>query len=409
MHANSGCLWFLPRFSLRTLLLAVLLFASFSSMSARWAPWVVDHPGPQPGEFLNVLAIAPDGRTAVAQRYENRGDSREAAMLVVMPDLYLVNLEGQAAPRMLASSNGKERQRLAFSRDGRWVVGSDCGELIVWRAATGAVEHRKEIYVEDIGYDHYFYDTCRYAEFLPDGQAVIAAGDQSLYCYDLRTENLIRHPIPLHDNQGLVEAFALSPDGSRGFYFHGFPPMLFDTRDLAAPGDIPSLQRVEQKFLPSRGARFSDDGAWVIGVDNNNFMKTCDARSQPLLATVAYGVKHIDDVALSPDRTRLFANLGRMGVVLQDLEDKTDRARFGRSDRWAFVRFSDENRTIEVIDVHGWKTRCTRRRPEPLWGIAWLPEAWLALGFALSLLWSIGRDRKTIRAKDAAAAQASSR
>lgn len=39
-----------------------------------------------------------------------------------------------------------------------------------------------------------------------------------------------------------------------------------------------------------------------------------------------------------------------------------------------------------------------RRRPEQWWGIAWLPEFWLALVFASALVWSLWRDRRAFRA-----------
>jgi hypothetical protein len=36
------------------------------------------------------------------------------------------------------------------------------------------------------------------------------------------------------------------------------------------------------------------------------------------------------------------------------------------------------------------------RRPEPWWGIAWLPEFWLTALFAAALAWSVWRDRRTL-------------
>ena len=39
----------------------------------------------------------------------------------------------------------------------------------------------------------------------------------------------------------------------------------------------------------------------------------------------------------------------------------------------------------------------TRRRPEPWWGLAWLPESWLTLLFAALLGWSLYRDVKDFK------------
>lgn len=40
-----------------------------------------------------------------------------------------------------------------------------------------------------------------------------------------------------------------------------------------------------------------------------------------------------------------------------------------------------------------------RRRPEDRWGIAWLWEFWLAVALAMSLIWSIARDRRILAPK----------
>lgn len=47
----------------------------------------------------------------------------------------------------------------------------------------------------------------------------------------------------------------------------------------------------------------------------------------------------------------------------------------------------------EVVEV--WR----RRRPEFLWGVAWLPEFWLTVVFSVLLVWSFVRDFRTLRAR----------
>ena len=37
-----------------------------------------------------------------------------------------------------------------------------------------------------------------------------------------------------------------------------------------------------------------------------------------------------------------------------------------------------------------------RRRPEPWYGVVWLPEFWLTLVLGVGLLWSVWRDRKML-------------
>ncbi len=42
-----------------------------------------------------------------------------------------------------------------------------------------------------------------------------------------------------------------------------------------------------------------------------------------------------------------------------------------------------------------------RRRPEWWWGVAWLPEFWLAVSFAGLFVWSVVRDRRALGKREA--------
>lgn len=58
--------------------------------------------------------------------------------------------------------------------------------------------------------------------------------------------------------------------------------------------------------------------------------------------------------------------------------------------------FSPDDQRIVTTGRDGTARIWQRRRPEYWWGVAWLPEFWLALVLALSMLWSIRRDRREV-------------
>jgi hypothetical protein len=103
-----------------------------------------------------------------------------------------------------------------------------------------------------------------------------------------------------------------------------------------------------------REAHFSPDGGRILTASHDHTARVWDARTGAELARLA----HPDEVysaAFSPDGERI-----------------------------ATGGFDKEARL--------WR----RRRPEWWWGVAWLPEFWLTLVFAVGLAWSIGRDWRTL-------------
>jgi WD40 repeat protein len=56
------------------------------------------------------------------------------------------------------------------------------------------------------------------------------------------------------------------------------------------------------------------------------------------------------------------------------------------------VEFSRDGDLLAVCHDHD-ATVWSRRRPEYWWGVAWLPEFWLTVVFAVAFVWSVWRDR----------------
>lgn len=59
--------------------------------------------------------------------------------------------------------------------------------------------------------------------------------------------------------------------------------------------------------------------------------------------------------------------------------------------------FSSDGNLLVSFDWIGDGFLSKKRRPEPWWGLAWLPESWLTAVFALLLVWSLARDVRTLR------------
>ncbi len=63
------------------------------------------------------------------------------------------------------------------------------------------------------------------------------------------------------------------------------------------------------------------------------------------------------------------------------------------------ARFSPDGEKIVTATTVGDIRVFRRRRPEWLWGLAWLPEFWLTAAFAGLFVWSVVRDRRRLGAR----------
>jgi len=104
----------------------------------------------------------------------------------------------------------------------------------------------------------------------------------------------------------------------------------------------------------------------------------------------------------SPDGTRIFISADEKPFKSCILDAIGNKVIF-QFDRFFWGEFVDDN-TLRLFPVpfqaiyppygHYEFEVWQRRRPEYWWGIAWLPEFWLALMFGLGLVWSVWKDWK---------------
>jgi hypothetical protein len=65
-------------------------------------------------------------------------------------------------------------------------------------------------------------------------------------------------------------------------------------------------------------------------------------------------------------------------------------------DRGAPFTIANDGENAATFDYDYTLQFWNRRRPEHWWGLAWLPEFWLTVAFAVAFVWSVWRDRRTL-------------
>src|SRR5260221_14434888 len=109
----------LPRFSLRTLLYAVLLIGSTTTLWWHWKPWALQRTLRGHANSVRSASFSPDGRRIVTASFD--GTAR---------------VWDSETGRLLTKHNGSQDivQFAAFSPDGRRIVTSDDDTAVVWDA-----------------------------------------------------------------------------------------------------------------------------------------------------------------------------------------------------------------------------------------------------------------------------------
>jgi len=150
----------IPRFSLRTLVVFLLLVTSAGWLWWHWGPWrCVSDAAYDDDDLASAITISPDGRRAItATTFKRVAHVRDS---------------GTGRPLVTLNRDGLRMLSVAFSPDGRRVAsGHQAGLAFIWDAQTGkrlqllggvgAGSHRGPVWS---------------AAFSPDGRRVATAGD----------------------------------------------------------------------------------------------------------------------------------------------------------------------------------------------------------------------------------------
>ncbi|MCK6473521.1 MAG: WD40 repeat domain-containing protein [Planctomycetes bacterium] len=407
---------FLPRFTLRTLTLCVLLAASGLGLWWKWEPWAIRWIQETQERYGMDTPFSPDGSSVLSEtdgglsvldssdgrrRFDIAADDLTGQPIRFSADgryLYSVDRRSPTLHRWNASS-GSKAKNIEIPREADVLdVVNGCVYLqqsprdpkqanIVVRAMhldTGKVEH--ELAVDHVTFDRRFT------------QMACVSPDRHIEIYRLpEFERLARFPEP--EAESFI--FALFPEAGKvmvrtvqGDRLHildsetgkAFPSLSVEGRanlryELPADGALAIADSFDQAreniYDTSKNAILwsTDDST------NRSFSFSWSANGE-YLAVTEY------EISLLNEKSAYLVQ-GRTGKKVFDLSTAEG------SVEWLW--FSPSVLAVLVLGKDGTLTMWERRRPEQWWGVAWLPEFWLTVVFALLVLWSLIRDFKTLR------------
>jgi WD40 repeat protein len=206
--------------------------------------------------FLALLANPLPAAAPLVQRVDRYGDPLPAGAVARL---------GTLRWRQLASA-----VQLVFTPDGRFLLGSGAGPLVVWDVATGRIIRRLD--------DPSINQVPPFARFVlsADGKTLVSqnANGQTLFWWDLasgrrlamsaETESVARGP------SQLLHILAVSPDGQHtAVGVRGGMQWRKHSESVMLLFDRPGEKAVRRLRFPDeqlQSLAFSSDGKWVIGL-----------------------------------------------------------------------------------------------------------------------------------------------
>lgn len=398
---------FLPRFSLRTLLLFVLLFASGYGLRYRWEPWVLERTFDGAAEWIQAVDCSPDNRhlviagkgevanvhdadsgAVVASLVGHEGDiatvaySPDGNQIVTSGFDKTVRLWNAVTGEQLAVFSGHAEQvwSAKFSGDGRYVISSaEDGTTRIWDIADG----KEVLTIAEYGLSSFIS---------PDRQRLVLhnANDDRSSLYDCSTGTKVGVIQGQAEGRG---ATVFSPDGSR-LVTAGADGVsrVYQAQDGRQLFEL----RIHKGKVIS--ATFSPDGTRIITAGSDSNVRVWDSKNGAPCVSLAGHSAEVWAVGWSWDGNRVVTGSKDRTARVWDAETGMAFAVLsGHTGTVYHAFFSPDGRRIITSSQDGSVKEWLRNRPEGAVGVLYLPEFWLTLIFGAGLLWNLVRDFRTLR------------
>jgi WD40 repeat protein len=438
------------RFSLRTLVILVLLIGSASALTHNWTPWVETRTFELPEE-LGGFWCDPTGRFMVARD------------------------KGGASLWDLRTGQSVRGEFAGFSKDGTRALSIGSGSVTVWDA-TSRVSIRQIDDLNDLQ-DVRIWS----ASLSPGGDRITVGGWLEslpfLRSYDVSTGRLIyaNSQSRFGSDRCPIHEIEIAPDGATALTLSRDAARIWRTSDgeslcilsqnafvydawYSPNGQYLIATGTERENASQETVHVWNTQDWSelyvvqvkgtkLDLPDDRYFAAIDTDTGILFnlkdGSVARTFKHSKSVSflqISPDDRQLLTQTSDFVGHVWDIESGRETAALYGFDKGLIcgAEFSTDgqrlvtkadDRTIRVWDrMNGEQLACipasqnsqivflpdgrsilsgrtphdvciwSRRRPEYAWGVACLPEFWLTIVFAAALVWSVFRDRKRINA-----------
>lgn len=357
------------RFSLRTLILLILLIPSMGGLLMRWEPWAA------------VTTFSPRFWSEVATIYW----PRDAKRILVL---------GVEDGRVYDAEEGRELCKLgdswpltvdcaSMSPDGQRVITSADNVLKIWDSNTGG---------EIAALRGYGKVTC--AAFSPNGRSILVMSpDKTGRILD---GSLQQKSKAFEGHAETIWGASYSADGER--VVTASEDKTARVWDSNGDKELISLRRHSAGVC---SARFSRDGRRIVTASKDGTARIWDANTGRQTVIMRHP-KAVYEAYYSPDGERV-ATVGADHTVRVWAANAGDNLAAFRSHGMVFsIAFSAVDDSIAVVTRASIEDRSSivihrRRRPEQWWGVFWLWETWAVMVIGIALIYSLYRDHRRFR------------
>ncbi|MCY3024006.1 MAG: WD40 repeat domain-containing protein [Planctomycetota bacterium] len=373
------------RFSLRTLVLFVLLAGSAMGLWWKWEPWgnldVGDCTRP-----ITCAAFSPGAD------YVAIGSDDHTVQVWTVSGNEVRTLTGHTGPITAVTWCPSGRLLATASSD---------GTVRLWNSSDGESQLKIELPHQKISVVTFSNNSQLLAIGAQSGYACVWSMESGTEIARLLGHSMAINQIAFSRDAGLI---ATASDDGYAAIFDAIAGTELNLIDMTTP---------EGYSTPAYCVAFSNGGGQLATGDDSGLLRVWDiGKKNPTIPT-AQTRGCASALCFSKDDSELYVagdpcpwNLKALswrlcGTLPNSAPNLAFRPR-GYCDHLAAV--SRRMKWSATFHRHpaSWD-KCSRlhlryfRRPEYWWGIAWLPEFWLTLVFAAGVVWSVYKDRSTLR------------